>query len=74
MIQALVVVDGLCHDHVFVHEDDGEHLSRRICTVSCSFVEGPARMEANFTCTKQDCMVMLSVTWGLWREASGIEA
>ena len=52
----LVVVDWLCHDHVLVHEDDGKDLARCICTVSCSLVKGPARMEANLTCTIRDCI------------------
>lgn len=46
----LVVVDRLCHDHVLVHEDNGEDLTGRICVVGCSLVKGPPRVEADFTC------------------------
>ena len=50
MIKTLVVVDRLCHDHVLIHEDDGEDLSGSICVVGCSLVKGPARVKTDFSC------------------------
>ena len=51
MVQSLVVIDGLCHQHVLVHEDDGEHFSWRISLIARRLVECPTRVKADLACS-----------------------
>ncbi len=34
MVKPLIVIDRLCQNHIFVHEDDGEDLTRCACVVA----------------------------------------
>lgn len=69
----LVVVDWLCHDHVFVHENDSENLTRFIRIVSGSLMKSPARMEADFTCSIHSyftCKVQASALFATYTASS----
>ncbi len=52
MVKPLVVVDRLCHDHVLVHENDGEHFTWRVCPIACRLMESPTRVKADFSCSQ----------------------
>lgn len=59
MIQSLILVDWLCHQHVFVHEDDGEDFTRRISLIARCLVKGPTRVKADLPCNTSATIVSI---------------
>ena len=63
MVKPLVVVERLCHDHVLVHENNGEHFTWCICPIACCLVECPTRVKADFSCSQRSCTGCAFKAW-----------